>query len=74
MSEFLFNVFFVHGPLSATDHYCWHISLLDRCCNTTEEHKPRDLEVVGLNPAGWWIYFFFFSFPSFPTFLHRGVF
>ena len=29
-------------------------------CSSVVEHTPRNLEVVGLNPAGNWAFFFFF--------------
>ena len=37
-------------------------------CSTTVEHTPRNLEVVGLNPAGCSFFFFFLSLS---TFLHQ---
>ena len=40
-----------------------------RGCSPAVEHMPCNLEVVGLNPAGCWAFFFFFL--SFPTFLHQ---
>ena len=55
-----------------------HSSLLDKSinlrgagcsCSMAVEHTARNLVVMGLNPASWWSFFFFF--PSFPTFLHQ---
>ena len=44
-----------------------------RGCNTSVEHKPHNLEVMGLNPAGCWAFisFFFLFFQYLPTFFHQ---
>ena len=71
----------IHPSLKANQHeyykliYCLTRSAIHvlRGCSTAVEHMPRNLEVVGLNPARCWAYFLlFFSFLlSLPTYLHK---
>ena len=47
-------------------------------CGTAVEHTPRNLDVVGSNPAGCWAFLFLLlllsiSSLSLPTFLHHWI-